>query len=60
MAELIGEIEEEGKRKRGWFPKGSYRPQLPFLGSPATPRPPSPPTRPIEIEETEKVKRVVG
>ena len=43
-----------------WFPEGSYRPQLPFLGSPVPPRPPAPPTRPIEIEETEKVKRVVA
>ena len=43
-----------------WFPEGSYRPQLPFLGTPAPPRPASPPTRTIEIEESEKGKRVVG
>jgi len=43
-----------------WFPKGSYRPQLPFLGLPRPPRPPSPRTRPLEIEESENVKRVVG
>jgi hypothetical protein len=43
-----------------WFPEGSYRPQLPFLGMPSPPRPPSPPTWTIEIEESEEVKRVVG
>jgi len=43
-----------------WFPEGSYRPQLPFLGTPSPPRPPSPPTRPTEIEESDEVKRVVG
>jgi len=42
-----------------WFPEGSYRPQLPFLGLPRPPRPPSPRTRPLEIEETKEEKRVV-
>ena len=70
MSELKGFLEEyrhasdalqSGQMEAvDWFPEGSYRPQLPFLGSPAPPRPPSPPTRPIEIEETEKVKRVVA
>ena len=70
MSELKGFLEEyrhasdalqSGQMEAvDWFPEGSYRPQLPFLGSPAPPRPPSPPTRPIEIEEIEKVKRVVA
>ena len=71
MSELEGFLEEyrnasdalqSGRMEAiDWFPEGSYRPQLPFLGSPAPPCPPSPPTRRIEIEETDKnVKRVVA
>jgi len=40
-----------------WFPEGSYRPQLPFLGDPPPPRPPSPPTRRIEILEAGGIAR---
>ncbi len=40
-----------------WFPKGCYRPALPFNGPPAPCRPPTPPTRRITVLESGAVER---